>query len=235
MARTRDKAASHERIIRKAAAQVRRDGADRVSVASLMQEAGLTHGGFYRHFASREALIDEAITSALKPDDTLLDRSEANGDDPLTAYIDVYLSAVHRDTPESGCGVAALAGDVARGSAANKAAYARRAEANIESLAETIPGKADPDETRREAIIALSTMVGALVISRAAAGSGISDEILDTARNDLIDRYSPSTASPVATPERPRSALHGNGESVCPAADPEDLSARGGRGGPPNP
>jgi TetR/AcrR family transcriptional repressor of nem operon len=191
MARTRDKAASHERIIRKAAAQVRRDGADRVSVASLMQDAGLTHGGFYRHFASREALIDEAITSALKPDGTLLDGSEENRDDPLTAYIDVYLSARHRDTPEAGCGVAALAGDVARGSAANKAAYAHRVEANIESLAETIPGEADPDETRREAIIALSAMVGVLVMSRATAGSDISDEILDTVRNDLIDRYSP--------------------------------------------
>jgi TetR/AcrR family transcriptional repressor of nem operon len=191
MAPTRDKTASHERIVRKAAAQIRRDGADRMSVASLMQDAGLTHGGFYRHFASREALIDEAVTLALKPDWSLLDPSEANRDDPLTAYVDVYLSARHRDTPEAGCGVAALAGDVARGSSASKAAYAHQAKANIRNLAKAISGQTDLDDTRREAIIALSTMVGALVISRAAAGSDISDEILDTVRNDLIGRYSP--------------------------------------------
>jgi TetR/AcrR family transcriptional repressor of nem operon len=183
MPRTRDKNASHDRIVQAASARVRRDGADRLNVTALMQEAGLTHGGFYRHFASREALVEAAIASALqhsRPGVT------GAGGHVLRATIESYVSQAHRDHPDSGCGVAALAGDVARGSGANKAAYAARVRSDVEFLTAALAdAETDDVDARRDAIALLSEMVGAVIIARAAAGSEISDEILDVVRDRL--------------------------------------------------
>src|SRR6202011_2563417 len=112
-----DKAASHERIVKAAAARIRCDGVEGVGVADLMREAGLTHGGFYRHFGSRDDLVAEAVETALAHGSK---RAEAvacqGGPEALATTIDAYLSPLHRDKPETGCAVAALPADIARGS-----------------------------------------------------------------------------------------------------------------------
>ena len=110
MARSQaEKEATHRRIVKAAAAQIRRDGVDAVRVFELMREAGLTHGGFYRHFDSREDLIDEAIDAALTDGSRQTDTGESL--DPgaeLAQIIDGYVSKAHRDNPQVGCAVAAL-------------------------------------------------------------------------------------------------------------------------------
>src|ERR1700730_14400887 len=104
------KAASHDRILDIAAARIRRDGIAGLAVADLMNEAGLTHGGFYRHFDSREQLVDEATQKALSQgSDWTVASARMGGRRGLTALVDGYLSPWHRDHPESGCVVAGVA------------------------------------------------------------------------------------------------------------------------------
>ena len=121
-----DKAASHDRIVKIAAARMRRDGVNGVGVAELMQEAGLTHGGFYRHFGSRDDLVAEAVECALaQGSERAMSAAARGGKRAFTAIVDGYLSLVHRDRPESGCAVAGLAEDVSRTDDRTRAAYGR--------------------------------------------------------------------------------------------------------------
>src|SRR6202165_5914919 len=118
------KAASHDRILDIAAALIRRDGVDSLSVAELMKEAGLTHGGFYRHFESREQLVAEAAQRALSQGSApAMAAAQLGGQRGYTALVDGYLSARHRDHPESGCAVAGIAADIARAGGSAQAAY----------------------------------------------------------------------------------------------------------------
>ena len=131
-----DKAASHQRIVTAAAARIRRAGVDGLSVADLMREAGLTHGGFYRHFGSRDNLVAEAVEAALTHGSR---RAEAaarqGGPEALAATIDSYLSLLHRDKPETGCAVAALPADIARGGQRARAAYTAQVRRYLDLLA----------------------------------------------------------------------------------------------------
>ena len=122
-----DKAASHERIVKAASRRIRRDGIDNVGVAELMKQAGLTHGGFYRHFESRDDLVAEAIAEALAQGSQRVQASaKLGGPSALAAIVDGYLSRLHRDKPETGCAVAALPTDVARcGRAPGRPIHAR--------------------------------------------------------------------------------------------------------------
>jgi TetR/AcrR family transcriptional regulator, transcriptional repressor for nem operon len=169
-----DKAASHERIVKAASRRMRRDGIDSVSVADLMSEAGLTHGGFYRHFDSRDDLVAEAIGTALAQGSKRI-HAEANvgGPEALAAVIDGYLSRLHRDQPETGCAVAALPTDIARTNARARAAYSRQVRRYIELLAGLTSGR-DTDHAH----LILAALVGALVLARAVDDRGLSDEIL---------------------------------------------------------
>ena len=179
MARSQaEKDATHRRIVKAAAAQVRRDGVEAVRVSELMREAGLTHGGFYRHFVSREDLIEEAIDAAL------IDGSrQANTDeslDPrveLARIIDGYVSKAHRDNPQVGCAVAALPADVSRSGSRVRQAYSRQVRRYIDQLVGLIR-KAEPDTKRDEAILTLSALVGAVAMARAVDDQELSDEIL---------------------------------------------------------
>ena len=108
------KAASHDRILDIAAARIRRGGIGSLAVAELMKEAGLTHGGFYRHFDSREQLIAEAAQRALTQGSAwTIAAGQLGGPQGFTALVDGYLSTWHRDHPESGCGVAGVAAGAA--------------------------------------------------------------------------------------------------------------------------
>src|ERR1700682_6389012 len=118
------KAATHDRVLDIAAARIRRDGIEGLAVADLMKEAGLTHGGFYRHFDSREHLVSEAAQRALSQGSAWTIKAAGRGRQRgYTQPINGYLSARHRDHPESGCGVAAVAADVARAGGAARASY----------------------------------------------------------------------------------------------------------------
>ena len=173
-----DKTASHERIVRSASARIRRDGIDNVTVSELMGEAGLTHGGFYRHFDSREELIVEAVEAALEHGARRTAKvAVPDGADPVTTIIDGYLSEPHRDRPDAGCAVAALATDVARSSPRAREAYSRQVRRSIELLAGLLPDD-EPVAAREHAQLVLAALVGALSVARAVNDPELSDQIL---------------------------------------------------------
>jgi TetR/AcrR family transcriptional repressor of nem operon len=176
-----DKATSHARIVKTASRRMRRDGIDSVSVADLMREAGLTHGGFYRHFDSRDDLVAEAIDAALAQGSQRIHAAaKLGGPEAFAAIIDGYLSRLHRDKPETGCAVAALPTDIVRTDPRARAAYSRQVRSYIDLLTELTPGR-----DRDEAHLILAALVGALALARAVDDRGLSDEILDSAARAL--------------------------------------------------
>jgi TetR/AcrR family transcriptional repressor of nem operon len=176
-----EKAASHQRIVKAAAARIRRDGIDGVSVAELMAEAGLTHGGFYRHFDSREELVAEAVDMALtQGSKRTYAAAEIGGIPALTAIIDGYLSRLHRDKPETGCAVAALPTDIARSNQQARDAYSHQVRRYVDLLAGLSPS-GDPDDGH----LLLAALVGALTLSRAVDDPSLSNEILGSAARAL--------------------------------------------------
>ena len=180
-----DKADSHDRIVRTAAARYRENGVDGIGVADLMKDAGLTHGGFYRHFASRDELVLEAIERALHDGGQRVTGALASSKQPsLTILVDAYLSAAHRDNLATSCAVATLAGDVARSNERVRGAYTQQVSAYLELLAKLI--SADKRRSKRtKAIAALSALVGAVSIARAVNDEKLSREILKSAADEL--------------------------------------------------
>lgn len=173
-----DKKASHERIVTAAAARIRRDGIDGVSVSDLMQEAGLTHGGFYRHFGSRGDLVAEAVDAALADGSRRTDAvAKIGGTRALAAIIDAYLSEAHRDGPETGCAVAALPADIARSGPRARDAYGKQVRRYVDLLTDLIP-EPQPEARRDEALLTLAALVGALSMARAVNDRDLSNEIL---------------------------------------------------------
>ncbi|CAM2151119.1 TetR/AcrR family transcriptional regulator, transcriptional repressor for nem operon [Pararobbsia alpina] len=183
-----DKAQSHERIVKTAAARFREKGIDGISLADLMKEAGLTHGGFYRHFESRDALVAEAVDCALHASDgTLCNMVDDKGAVDLARYIEEYLSTEHRDNPAVGCAMAALTGDIARSGAQARALYSAHIERLVSRLVPLL-GEARPAAQRRShALVIVTTMSGALGMARATNDPKLSGELLAAARERLID------------------------------------------------
>lgn len=144
-----DKAASHERIVKAAAARIRRDGVEGVGVADLMPEAGLTHGGFYRHFGPRDDLVAEAVEAALAHGSRRAEAAaQLGGSEALAMASDAYLSPIHRDKLETGCAVAALPTDIARSS--------QRARGGIHRAGPSLPRPVRRIDTCRRSRRALS-------------------------------------------------------------------------------
>ena len=180
------KAASHDRILDIAAAVIRRDGMDKLTVAELMNQAGLTNGGFYRHFDSREQLVAEATQRALSQGSAwTVESGNLGGRRGYTKLINGYLSAEHRDHPESGCGVAGTAADVARTGLAG-AAYTDQVEQCLSVLAELVEDP-DPESAGCKAALLLSTLVGAISIARAVDDPDLSAQILTRVATGLKD------------------------------------------------
>lgn len=179
-----EKAASHERIVAVAAARIREAGTDQPGVAEIMKAAGLTHGGFYKHFGSREELIDEAVARAMVDSEPRIAAVAAEADDPLTAFVDAYLSEAHRDDRGTGCGVAALGNDIARLGPTSQDAYREQVRRYRELLQPLVGGDGDEDARRRTAVT-VSAMVGALTIARALGATPESDAFLRDVRESL--------------------------------------------------
>jgi TetR/AcrR family transcriptional repressor of nem operon len=178
-----DKAASHERIVAIAATRIREAGTEQPGVAEIMKAAGLTHGGFYKHFASRDELIAEAVQRAMVDSGPRIAEVIAGADDLLSAFVDAYLSEEHRDDPGSGCGVAALGTDVSRLGAAPQDAFRAQVERYREQLQPLFDG--DDDQARRRATTTLCAMVGALIVARGLGPTPESDELLRDVRETL--------------------------------------------------
>jgi TetR/AcrR family transcriptional regulator, transcriptional repressor for nem operon len=182
-----EKADSHDRIVRVAAARFRECGIDGIGVADLMKEADLTHGGFYRHFASRDDLVAEAVERALHEGGAAMTTalgSQADRQVVFGALIDAYLSTQHRDALASSCAVTTMAGDVARCGERTRTAYTRQVEIYLEAITAMVIADT-PESKRAKAIAALSTLVGAVSLARAVNDEKISKEILKSAADVL--------------------------------------------------
>ena len=177
-----EKAKSHQRIVGLASARIREVGLDRPGVAEIMQAAGLTHGGFYKHFSSRDDLIAAAADHAFAYADQTLDQYAHDPDDPFAAWVDWYVSEEHRDDPGTGCPVAALVGDVGRADDRVRAGYTLVVERYIKTLEGMLGGGED---SRRQALIAASALLGSLALARAVDDEALSQEILSTVREAL--------------------------------------------------
>jgi TetR/AcrR family transcriptional repressor of nem operon len=182
---------THARIVKKASVRLREKGAHGIGVADLMKEAGLTHGGFYAHFDSREALVIEAFAHAMDRS-TERWRKLAEATPPekrLAAIVDSYLTTVHRDDPGHGCAVPTLGAEIARESPKTRKAFAAKLAQMIEMLADQIP-EVPRKTARKQAMAAVATMMGTLVLSRIAGSGEFSDEILGAGREAVLERAS---------------------------------------------
>lgn len=184
---SREKAAEHrERIIDAAGALFRSKGFSGVGVADIMKSADLTHGGFYGHFTSKDDLIAQASERAMARAAGNWSKVIAGApDNALAALLAHYLSPRHRDDPGRGCAFAALSGDAARCGKPVRKAFAQGIEPLIEILAGAVSGRTRAVR-RRKAVAAMAELVGALMLSRAVGDAGLSDEILEAARHELL-------------------------------------------------
>lgn len=172
-------AENRDRIVTEAARLFRERGIDGVGVDTIMAAAGLTHGGFYRHFASKEDLVAAAV-------DRGLSRGAApeNAPTEFEAYLVWYLSGRHRDDPGGGCVMAALGCDVARGQGGVRRRFGEAVRAQVERFRVWLGDRPGTDR-RERALLALSATVGAMVLARAVDDPALSDEILAAARSGI--------------------------------------------------
>lgn len=178
-----DKAQSRERILRKAADAVRDTGLESVSVGKLMRSVGLTHGGFYNHFASRSDLLARALERALAEGAKAATASMKPGDAPRSYDTRVrgYVSRAHRDARTSGCAIAALASDVARADLASREVMTAHLDGFVDQLAQSLHS----DDTG-DALLAVSAMVGAVLLARVQTDPKKSDALLKSVRDRLL-------------------------------------------------
>lgn len=183
------KAETHERIVRNASVRLRERGAASLGVAELMKEAGLTHGGFYAHFASRDALIAEAFAHAMEQTTKRWRRrvDEAPAGKELASIINGYLSTTHRDDVGNGCALPSLGAEVHRENPKTRKAVAAKLDEMLEIISEQMPSSSAKG-AKREAIATLATMMGAMILARMAGTGEFSDEILAAGRQAALPR-----------------------------------------------
>jgi TetR/AcrR family transcriptional repressor of nem operon len=188
------KAQSRERILHAAARELRAKGPGGLSVADVMRRAGLTHGGFYAHFASKEALVGEALDTMFAEAAASSGRLDAALADPqadlrkaLRGFLASYLSPAHRDGPQPGCPLPALAGDMARGNVAAPGKFERGLARTAGRIAAALTrlGIAEPKAAARAA---LAQLVGAVALARALGKGAESDAILHDTLQALQQR-----------------------------------------------
>jgi AcrR family transcriptional regulator len=182
------KAVSHGRIVEVAARAVRRGGYQGVNVTEVMREAGLTHGGFYAHFASRDALLAEAVEKAGADLNEVLRGQIARrkaGVSALRALIDTYLAADHARDCDNGCPLSLLASDVFR-QAPEVAEPSRGLAGNLRRLVkEVLPEQAEPGA----AWAIVSSLLGAVQIARALGDTRAARAVLADTKSNLLARY----------------------------------------------
>jgi TetR/AcrR family transcriptional repressor of nem operon len=171
------------RVLKVAAKALREKGPEKLGVADVMRAAGLTHGGFYAHFPSKEAFLTESLNEVFAQSRErrhgLVEGLGPRG--ALTAYIDYYVSKSHRDNPASGCPLVALNSDLPRQPKKFRAAFDAGVKRLAGELAQWI-GAMGIEDADKVAVSVLSAMVGAVALSRAVSDPDLSDELLDAAR-----------------------------------------------------
>jgi TetR/AcrR family transcriptional repressor of nem operon len=185
-------------IIETASRMFRLHGMENVAVADIMKESGFTHGGFYNHFKSKDELAAEAMASAFDVAANDLSEklaSEKNPQKALESYFARYLSPQHRDTYTGGCPASALSVDAARNGKTVQAVFASGIDKYLDLFVARIGG--DKQEARRQAVVLLSGVVGAMMLSRAVkkVDPKLSDELLNSAREHLTRYLKGSTMS----------------------------------------
>jgi TetR/AcrR family transcriptional repressor of nem operon len=175
--KSREEAAeTRKRIVQAAASEFREKGIVATGLTDLMKAAGLTHGGFYKHFESKDQLVAEATAAAME---TIL--GELATHSTVGGVIDTYLSAGHRGNPGSGCPLAANGDELSRADTKTREA----ATDGFKRLVEILTGKAGTAEARRKAQVAAVTMIGAMIMSRVVTDPKLSDEIIRETRKSL--------------------------------------------------
>jgi TetR/AcrR family transcriptional repressor of nem operon len=183
---TDHKEKTHAAIVDAAAERIRSGGFDALGVASIMAEAGLTHGGFYAHFSSRDALLAAAVTRLFeKACETVGRFEEKYGETGLEKYIDFYLSPRHRDDCENGCPIPALAGDAQRAAPQVKAAFEAGLDALAERLGQMMPPSKASAGGKKAALALYGEMVGVLSVSRTIGDAKQSSELLAAKRKAI--------------------------------------------------
>jgi TetR/AcrR family transcriptional repressor of nem operon len=183
----RDKQTTHERIVRVAAKRFRERGLEGIGVADVMKEAGVTIGGFYKHFGSRDELVVEALATAFKD----LDVWEEHTED-MAQLLQSYLTETHRDAPGNGCAMGALLGDMTRGSKSARALYTERVKRSVAFTSTLLPSTHGQNK-RGRALLILSALLGAINLSRAVSDPQLSREILHGVRDELIGLVKPGS------------------------------------------
>jgi TetR/AcrR family transcriptional repressor of nem operon len=180
-------AENRERILDVASTLFREKGFDGIGIADIMKAAGMTHGGFYRHFESKDDLIDQASHKALARGADYWDHTIGDGDSAhaaLTRLLQMYLSEAHRDASGKGCSIAALGADAARQNGTIRKTFEHGLESLVDKLTALLPGRTRAVR-RRKALASFSQMMGALVLSRAVDDPALSKEILSAAMFEL--------------------------------------------------
>ena len=180
-------AVTRQRIIKAAAEEFRQNGIAGTGLSDLMAAAGLTHGGFYRHFDSKDQIVAEACTAAAESlvEQLAASASRKSPQRGLKAIVESYLSAAHRDEPADGCPVAALGSEIARSDEKTRAA-ATQAFLKLVQIIAAASDNTRPDVARRRALVAAATMIGALTMSRVVTDSELSAAILRQTERHLI-------------------------------------------------
>ncbi len=171
---------THKRIVSIASKRFREKGLAGLGIADLMKEAGLTVGGFYKHFDSRDELVAEALSDAFGVWQRQKEAAKSGGQ-PLTfaSLIDDYVSDVHRKNPGAGCAFSALAPEIARSDKRTRALTSDQVKSDLELIVGLLPGR-DKRAARSKAILTFSALVGAMSLARAVSDEALSREILKT-------------------------------------------------------
>jgi len=177
---SREQAArNRDRIVEVASREFRDKGFDGIGVADVMKSAGLTHGGFYGHFASKDELIAEACAAAMdRSTEKWAKLVESSPEGALAAIVEAYLSKAHRDDKATGCTMAALAPDVARQSGPVRDRFTRGLRDSLDVLVDATPQGQSEQARRESALSTMAGLVGTLVLARAVDDPDFADEIL---------------------------------------------------------
>jgi TetR/AcrR family transcriptional repressor of nem operon len=190
---------TRKKVLQAAAAAVRAKGPDGVGVAEIMAEVGLTHGGFYAHFKSKEALVAAAIEEAFGQSRRRFARmTEAmTSDEALAAFVDAYVSTEHRNNPQRGCPISTLTNDLPRQGPLVRAAFDAGVEGLIARLEAWLP---EQDSVARRSLASslVAEMAGAVALSRAVSDESLAEQLLEASRGRIKARVSPTHASGAA-------------------------------------
>lgn len=180
------KAQTHERILHEASARFRRDGIGATGLQPLMKALGLTHGGFYAHFKSKDDLVENAMRCAADEANERT-RKAFEQENGLSAFIDMYLSEEHRNAPEKGCPMPTMASELGQRGQASPIA-----DELIESRLALLQHALGGPDADAQSVVMLSALVGALMLSRSTQDPALSARILDTTRDFLKQQSSES-------------------------------------------